>query len=216
MESFVVIGLGRFGSVLAKSLHSMGNEVLAIDENPRLVQDISEYVTQAVTGDCRDENVLHAVDIKTFDCAVVAMSGNIEASVIITRLLKIAGVKYIVAKASSDLHADILSKVGADKIVFPERDMGIKMAQNLSSASVLDFIELSDKFSIVEVQIPQKWIGKSLRQLNVRADYGINVVAIKNSAKNLITVTIDPDKPFEATDILVVIGSNEDVTRIVK
>ena len=216
MKSFAVLGLGRFGENLAVSLSALGNEVLAVDKEPRLIQAISDRVTRAVVGDCVDEKVLRSIEILDFDCVVVAMSGNLEASIVITHLLKKNGVKKVVSKATNELHAEILTNVGADLIVFPERDMAEKLAENLSSSRILDYIELSDRYSIAETAAPSEWVGKTLRSMNVRGNYGINVVAVKKSGEKEITLSVDPDSAFAEDDIVVLAGENEQIKKLTK
>lgn len=216
MNSFAVIGLSRFGQSLAKRLASLGNEVLAIDNDMESVQDVSDFVTQAVATDALDEAALKALGITEFDCVIVTIAKNVEVNILITSMLKDLGVKYVVSKAVSDLHARVLKQVGADKVVFPDKDMAEKLAQNLTASNILDYIDLSDKFSIVEVETPKSWYGKSLKQLNVRAVYGVNVVALKNRFSDSINVSPHPDYTFVENDILVVIGSNEDINKLVK
>ncbi len=216
MKSFAVIGLGRFGSSLAKRLSSLGNEVLAIDNDMEHVQEISDFVTQAVATDALDGNALKSLGITEFDCVLVTISENVEASILITSMLKELGVKYVVSKAVTELHAKVLKQVGADKVVFPDKDMAEKLAQNLTASSILDYIDLSDKYSIVEVETPKSWLGKSLKQLNVRAVYGVNIVALKNRYSDAINVSPHPDYTFAENDILVVIGSNNDINKLVK
>lgn len=216
MKSFAVIGLGGFGKNLAVRLASLGNEVLAIDYNMENVQAIADQVTQAVETDALDESALKALGITEFDCVLVTISEKIEASILITSMLKGMGVKYVVSKALTDLHAKVLKQVGADKVVFPDKDMSEKLAQNLTATSILDYIDLSDKYSIVEVEAPQSWYGKSLKQLNIRAVYGVNVVAIKKRFSDSINVSPLPDYIFVEDDIIVVIGANEDINKLVK
>ena len=214
MKSFVIIGIGRFGSNLAKTLTELGHEVLAIDEEIKRIQEISNYVTNAVVCDYRDENALKSLGVKNFDCAVVAISNDIEANIFLTLMLKDIGVPYVVSKAVTDLHARVLKQVGADKVVFPEKDMGMKVAQSLTATNILDFIELSDEYTIVETKTPAKWVGKSLKLLELRTKYGINVVAIKNLINDYIDISPNPDYLFKEDDILVIIGSNEDISKI--
>lgn len=216
MKSFAVIGLGRFGKNLAIRLASLGNEVLAIDYDMENVQAIADQVTQAVETDALDESALKALGITEFDCVLVTISEKIEASILITSMLKGMGVKYVVSKAVTDLHATVLKQVGADKVVFPDKDMSEKLAQNLTATSILDYIDLSDKYSIVEVESPRSWYGKSLKQLNIRAVYGVNVVAIKKRFSDSINVSPLPDYIFVEDDIIVVIGANEDINKLVK
>jgi trk system potassium uptake protein TrkA len=214
MKSFVVIGMGRFGSNLARTLSSLGYEVLAHDEDAERIQKISDHVTHAVVGNAGDDDVLRAIGVRNFDCTVVAVSDDLQASVLITLMLKEMGVKYVVAKAQSDQHAKLLSKIGADKIVFPEKDMGMKVAQSLAMNNILDYIELSDSYSIVEVMVPKKWAGKTLRELNVRSQYGINVMAVRHHTTNEIEVSPGPDDVLSGEDAIVVIGSNMDIGKI--
>ena len=216
MKSFAVIGLGRFGRSLAKKLGALGAEVLAIDKNMALVEDISDFVTQSAAGDCTDEKVLRTLGVKNCDCAVVAISENIESSIMITSVLKSLGVKYVVAKAKSSLHAKVLGQIGADRVVFPEADFGKKLAQGLVSSNVLDFIPLSDKYAIMEIKMPEDWADKTLAELDIRKKYGINIVAVKDPDSGYIDVFPNPAKPLEKDRLLVVIGSDGDIKKLTK
>ncbi|MBC8535211.1 potassium channel family protein [Feifania hominis] len=216
MKSFAVIGLGRFGSNLAKTLFSLGYEVMAVDEDEERVARISDYVTHAVVGDARDEGVLKSIGIRNVDCVVVALSGDMQSSILVTLLLKEMGVKFILSKAMSEVHARVLTKVGADQIVFPEKDMGMRVAQSLAMNNILDFIELSEEYSIVEVVMPERWAGKTLRDLNVRANYGVNIMAIRHEQTKEISVSPNPDEELIAGDALIIIGTNDDITQITK
>ena len=211
-RQFVVIGIGRFGASLAKTLYATGNDVLAIDKNEDLVQDIADYVTHAVQMDATDENALRTLGIKNFDVAVVSIGDNIQASIMVTLLLKELGVKYIVAKGSNDLHAKVLKKIGADRVVLPEQDMGNRVAHNLLSSSILDFIELSEDYSVMEIEVVDAWDNNTLKQLDLRAKYGINVMAIKNEKK--VKVSPSAETILNSGDILVVVGSVEQLTKI--
>lgn len=213
MKTFVVIGLDSFGSHLARRLSELGNEVLAVDQRMELVEEIADDVTRAVTADCLDEKVLRTLEISDFDCAVVAM-GDMEANILATSLLKHLGVRFVVSKSTSDLYTRVLTQVGADQVVFPEKDMGIKTAQNLSSSHILDFIELSDKFSLVELKLPPDWVGKSLASLDLRRTYGLNAVAIKHAGSGEVEVSVDPRYEFREGDVLAVVGANEDISRV--
>lgn len=214
-KSYLVIGLGRFGSAVAKQLNDLGNEVLVLDESAEAIQHIADEVTQAVTGDARDEVVLRSVGARNFDCAIVAVASNLEASVLITVLLKEAGVKRIVAKAQSDVHARILERIGADEVVLPERDMGVRLAQRMSAANVIDFIGVSDEFSILEIKAPPSWVGKTLKDLNLRAHFLINVLAIRHGCSGVVDVTPAAGQVIEKDDALIIIGSNENVSEVV-
>ncbi len=214
MKSFVVIGLGRFGGNLARTLAGLGLEVLGIDEKPEQVQRIADSITHAVTGDAKDERVLMSLGIRNFDCAIVALSSDMESSILVTLMLKEMGANTVVSKASSEMHARVLKKVGADKVVFPERDMGTRLAQSLSMNSILEYIELSDDYSIAEIVVPEVWLGKSLRGLSVRSKYGINVIGLRKENGSVMDISPDPDEKLEKGDALIVVGENEAVAKV--
>lgn len=212
MKNYVVIGCGRFGSSIAKTLHSLGHEVLAIDQNEEIIQNIADQVTHAVEADCTDENVLKSLGIRNFDVAVVSIGSDVQSSIMATLIVKDLGVPYVLCKAQNELQAKVLYKIGADRVVFPERDMGIRVAHNLVSQNVLEYIELDPHYSIVEIVTPAKWIGKSIGELDLRANYGVNVMAVKHGMEiNISPVADDALKPG---DILVVIGKNEQINKI--
>lgn len=204
MKSYVVIGLGKFGAEAAKRLCQLGGEVLAIDRNPDLVQPISNQVTQAVVGDARDKEVLRALGVKDFECAVVAIGDNLADSVLATMNLKELGVPYIVCKASDETHRQVLLKLGADKVVIPEQEHADRLAKNLSSPNVLDYIELSEECGIIDIPAPKSWQGKTLKELNVRAKLGVNIIAVEKNGK--INVSPSADYPIEAEDVMIVLG----------
>jgi len=211
MKQYVIIGIGCFGSSVAKTLYSMGHDVLAIDKDEEKIQQISDSVTHSVQVDATDENTLKALGIRNFDVAVITIGTDIQASVLITMICKELGVKYVIAKAQSDLHAKVLYKTGADRVVFPERDMGVRVAHNLSSSNILDYIELSPDYSLVEVAALQSWEGKTLKAINMRDRFGLNVLAIKHV--NKINMSPKGDDVIHPADTLVVIGSNKDIER---
>ena len=211
-KQFVVIGLGRFGTSVAKTLYTLGNDVLAIDSSEDIVQSISDSVTHSVQIDATDENSLRALGIRNFDVAVITIGSDIQASTMATLLVKEMGVKYIIAKANTEIHAKVLYKIGADRVVFPERDMGVRVAHNLVSTNILDYIELSPNYSIAEIVTPKQWHGKTLNELNIRANYGINVVALKRGEE--INVSPVAEDTIESGDIIVAIGSEEDLTKV--
>ncbi|RFM19036.1 TrkA family potassium uptake protein [Clostridium botulinum] len=206
------MGLGRFGTSVAKTLYTLGNDVLAIDSSDDIVQDISDSVTHSVQIDATDENSLRALGIRNFDVAVITIGSDIQASTMATLLVKEMGVKYIIAKANTEIHAKVLYKIGADRVVFPERDMGVRVAHNLVSTNILDYIELSPNYSIAEIVTPKIWHGKTLNELNIRANYGINVVALKRGEE--INVSPVAEDTIEPGDIIVAIGSEEDLTKV--
>ena len=211
-KQFVIIGLGRFGASIAKTLYSLGNDVLAIDKDEDIVQEIADSVTHAVQLDATDENALRSLGIRNFDVAVVTIGDNIQSSIMATLLVKELGVKYIIAKGHSDLHAKVLYKIGADRVVLPEKDMGIRVAHNLVSANILDYIELSDDYSVMEIQVLHEWAGKTLNELKLRSKYGINVMAIKRGDE--VNLSPAADDIIEENDIIVAIGSAEDLSKL--
>ncbi|ADG06973.1 TrkA family potassium uptake protein [Kyrpidia spormannii] len=212
MKQFVVIGLGRFGSSVAKTLYQTGHEVLAIDGDREVIEDIMDSVTHAVQADATDEQALRALGLRNFDVAVVGIGGDIQASILCTLIVRELGVPFIVAKAQTELHGKVLSRIGADRVVHPERDMGLRVAHNLVSPNILDYIELSPDYSIAEVAAGKGMVGKTLRQLDIRAKYGCNVMAIKRGEN--INISPLADDRLREQDILVVIGSNEDLRRL--
>ena len=214
MKSYVIVGLGRFGKEAAKRLCELGGEVLAIDSHSELVQQISNSVTQAVVGDARDKEVLRALGVAEFDCAIVAIGGSLGDSVLATMNLKELGVPYIVCKAHDETHRQVLLKLGADKVVIPEQEQANRLARNLSSPNVLDYIELSDDFGIIEVPAPARWLGKSLKQLNVRAELGVNIIAIEQLGS--INVAPGADYQIQPGDVMVVLGSTNALNAVQK
>lgn len=213
-KQFAVIGLGRFGSSVARTLYSLGNQVLAIDISEDAVRNISDDVTHAVQVDSTDESALKSIGIRNFDVVVVSIGADVQASIMVTLLVKELGVKYVIAKAQNSMHAKVLYKIGADRVVFPERDMGVRVAHNLFSSNILDYIELSPDYSIMEVAAISEWEGKSLRELNMRAKYGINIMAIKRS--NDIDISPTADDIIKPADVLVVIGDMQNLNIIEK
>jgi trk system potassium uptake protein len=211
---YAVIGLGRFGSSLATTLHQAGNEVLAIDRNEERIEEYKDHVTYAVVADSTDEEALKRVGIRNFDAVIVAIGDDIQASILTVLILKELGVKKVVAKAINQRHGQVLYKVGADWVVFPERDMGERVATQLMSPNVLDYIELAKDYSIEEVKIHPSMIGKNLRELNLRARFNITVIAIISGGK--VSISPSPDQTIKEGDILVVIGENKDLDRFEK
>ena len=214
MKSYIVIGLGRFGSEAAKRLCELGCEVLAIDHNSDLVQHISGDVTQAVVGDARDKGVLKALGASEFDCAIVAIGDNLGDAVLATMNVKELGVPYVVCKARDETYRQVLLKLGANKVVIPEQEQANRLARNLSSPNVLDYIELSDAFGIIEVPAPAPWVGKSLKDLNVRAKLGVNIIAVKQGKR--INVAPGGDYEILPGDVMVVLGGTEALTAVQK
>lgn len=204
-KQFLVIGVGRFGTSIAKTLYSLGQDVLAIDKNPEAISDISDYVTHAAQIDATEEKELNTIGIKNFDVTIIAVGQDIQSSIMITLLAEELGSKYVVAKGISELHAKVLKKIGADKVILPERDMGIRLAKNLISSNILDYITLSSEYGIVEIKVSNKWQNKTLLELNLRSKYEVNVVAIERDNK----VKLNPlgEEKLYKDDILIAIGS---------
>ena len=214
MKSYIVIGLGRFGSEVARQLCAQNQEVLAMDTSSELVQSVSPEVTHAVMGDSRDKDVLRALDAGSFDCAVVAIGGDLAASVLTVMNLKELGVPEIVCKAHDETHRRVLEKLGADRVVIPEKENAIRLARSLSSVNVLDYIELSAECGIIEVPAPASWYGKTLVELQVRAKLGVNIIAIRHSGK--ITVSPAANYAICEGDIMVVVGDNRSLEKVQK
>lgn len=212
IKQFAVIGCGRFGSSVAKTLYTLGHDVMAIDNNESVVANISEYVTHAVQVDATNLSSLRAIGVRNFDTVIIAIGSNIEASLLATLQIKELGVKRIVAKAQSDIHAKLLYQVGAERVVFPEMEMGIKIAHNLISSNILDQIELDPNYSIVEISSFSRWEGRKLSELNFREKYGINVMAIKKG--NQINISPSAVDVINQNDVIVVIGHKNDLKRI--
>jgi len=219
MRQFAVIGLGRFGCSVAKTLSEKGYQVLAIDISDEKVQDFAEIAAQSVCVDATDEKALKAVGIGAVDVAVVSVGNNIEASILITLVLKELGIKEVIAKAVSEEQGKVLEKIGADKIVFPERDMGIRLASALTSDKVSEHIDLSSACSIIEIKAPKDFIGKNLKQLSVRVKYGLNIVAIKStddSGQEYVNPIPEADYTIKALDKLLVVGPNANIEKLKK
>lgn len=213
-KTYVVIGLGRFGTSVATELCKLGNEVLAIDVDQTNVQNIADQVTHAVTADARDPAVLRALGIRNFDCAVVAVGVDIGTSALITLSLKELGVPKVVCKAQSHVHQRVLEKIGADRVIFPEHETGVKLAQGLTHSSVLNFIELSDDYGIVEVATPKAWQGKTIREVDVRNKYRVNIIAIRDGTTGSISVTHGGDYILRGSDVLIILGEDADTNAV--
>ncbi|BAH07219.1 potassium channel family protein [Clostridium kluyveri] len=211
-KQYLVVGLGRFGKSIARTLYELGNDVLAVDSREDNVQDITPYVTQAVEADATEEENLKALGVNNFDVAIIGIGADIQSSVIVTLLLKEMGMKFVLAKANTDLHAKILYKIGADKVVFPEKDTAVRIAHNLVSNNMLDFIALSPEYRAAEILCIKKWIGKNLEQLNIRSKYGINIIMIKRGDD--VNVLPTSDFVFLEGDIIVAIGGQKEIEKL--
>lgn len=214
MRSYIVIGLGRFGSEVARQLCSQGCEVMAMDVSSELVQQISADVTQAVVADGQDKEVLRALGAREFDCGIVAVGDNLAASVLITMNLKELGIPYVVCKAHDETYKKVLLKLGADRVVIPEKENAIRLARGLATPNVLDYIELSDEYGIVEIPAPAAWEGKNLRELNVRAKLGVNILAVRRNGSFHVSPTAD--FAFAKDDVIVVLGDGKALSKVQK
>lgn len=213
-KEYAVIGLGRFGGSICRALSEEGLEVMAIDVDEDKVNEYANVASHAVMGDTTDESVLKSLGIRNFDHVIVAIGDNIQASILTTLILKELGVKDITVKATNDYHEKVLSKIGANRIVHPERDMGRRIAHKIISNNVLDYLELSDEHSIVEIVANDRINGKTIIDLDIRAKYGINIVAIKRN-KDIIVSPLAIER-IQKNDILIVIGADTDINRFEK
>lgn len=213
-KEFAVIGLGRFGGSICRELVAQGMEVLAIDHKEDRVNEFASIASHAVIGDTTDESVLKSLGIRNFDHVIVAIGDDIQASILTTLMLKELGVKHITVKAQNDYHEKVLIKIGADQVVHPERDMGRKIAHKIVSNNILDYIELSDDHSIVEIVASARLNNRTLIDLDIRAKYGINIVGIKRGNKVMISPAAD--EIIFIGDVLIVLGADTDINRFEK
>lgn len=211
-KEYGVFGLGKFGAAVASTLAGEGHEVIAVDYSEERVEAIADDVTCAMVADVTNPEVLENFGISNLDCVIIAISKDMQASIMTTILAKEKGVSFIVAKAENEIHKRILEKVGADMIVFPERDMGKRLAKNLMGGDFIDMVEISREFSMVEVSMKREWIGKSLKELDIRNKYGLNIIGIKQ--EDNLEVNMNPDAPLEGDMILVIVGKNKDLRRL--
>lgn len=211
-KEYGVFGLGKFGMAVAVALAESGNSVIAVDMDPDRVDAAAETVTCAVVADVTEPDVLDNLGISNLDCVIIGVSTNMQASIMATILTKEKGVRFVVAKAENEIHKHILEKVGADKIVFPEAEMGTRLARNLMGDEFVDLVELSKEFSMVEMPVPEAWIGKSLRELDVRGSYGLNIIGVKRGDN--LKVNLNPENPMEKEMTLVIVGKNVDLAKI--
>ena len=214
MKSYIVIGLGRFGAELATKLYECGEEVLAVDTNETIVDKIADHVTRAVAADARDLDVLEKLGTENFDRAVVAVGSDLAASALITMNLKTLNVPFIMCKAHDDTYREILERLGADRVVLPEREVADKLALGLTHAGVMEYIELSEEYGIVEMEPISEWIGKSIKDLELRTRYGANVIALR--CKDDIQIPPDITAPIAADHIMVMLGSYEMLEKLKK
>ena len=214
MKSYVVIGLGLFGQAIARQLCMLGAEVLAMDVRSDLVQQVANDVTYAVVGDAQDKEVLRALGVRDMDCAIVSIGDDLAASVLITMNLMELEVPYIVCKAHDETHKKVLEKLGANRVVIPEQENAQRLGRSLHSHNVLEYIELSEDYGILEIPAPRSWIGKTLKELNVRAKLGVNIIAVESGEKT--NVSPSADYQIQEKDIMVVLGDNYSLEAVQK
>ena len=212
-KQYLVIGCGRFGSSVAKKMCQLGNEVMVIDKDEDSINNIAELVTHTAIVDVTEERDLKSIGLGNFDVVIVAISSDVRASIMATVMAKEMGVPKVVCKAKDELQAKVLYKIGADKVVFPERDMGIRLAYNLASENILDQINLDPEYSIMEIVTPQNWVGKTIIELNLRAKYDITVLAVKTQSG--LKVMPSPNYKMQEKNILIIIGYTDKISDII-
>lgn len=204
-RTYAVFGLGRYGQAVAKELVDNGMEVIAVDNNQNIVNDAAAYLPICKCADVTDTEVIARLGIAELDTVIICMAGNLEASVMATTLCKEAGVKKVIAKCANEMQQKILLRVGADEVVFPENESGIRLAKNLLSSGFIDMVSLSKEVSIIEIDVRNEWLGKNLIELNLRKKYGFNIVAIKKGEN--VNVNINPEQALESETTLIVIAN---------
>ena len=204
-NTYAVFGLGRYGSAVARELVEHGKEVLAVDSDQKIVNDAAAYLPVCKCADVTDPEVIDRLGIGNIDTVIVCMASNLESSVMAITLCKEAGVKTVIAKCASEMHQKILLRIGADQVVFPENESGVRLAKNLLSSGFIDMISLSKDVSMVEIDVRDEWVGKNLIELNLRKKYGVNIVAVKKGEK--VSVNINPEQPLNADMTLIVIAN---------
>lgn len=214
MKSYAIIGLGLFGIQLAKELYSAGGNVLAIDQNEKLTDQIADHVTQAACLDAKDRDALSQLSINKYDCVIVAMSGDLATSVLITMNLKALNVPNIICKVQKDTDKEVLEALGATSCIIPEHIGATKLSKQITGRNVLDFTQLSDDHSIIEISTPACWIGKNLVELHIRSKYHVNIIGIRNN--NRIHVDLNPAEILSEQDKLIIIGNNDHLNRLQK
>lgn len=212
MKSILVLGLGRFGRHLAHKLQQLGNEVMVIDKDEALVEKYSNTFTDAQIGDCTDEAVIRSLGVNQFDVCFVTICDDFQSSLVTTSLVKKMGARHVVAKAKKDIQAEFLKKIGANEVIYPEREIAENVAMRYNSDNIFDYIELTSEYSIYEIPILPEWAGKNILELNIRKEYRINIIAIKY--KEHLEPMPGPDYEFRKSDHVVVLGKSDDIFRI--
>ncbi len=213
MKTILVIGLGRFGKHMATRLVELGNEVLVIDNDEEKINQILPYVTNAQIGDSTNEMFISSLGVRNFDLCVVAIGDSFQSSLETTALLKDHGAKFIIARASRDVHAKFLTRIGADKVVYIEKDMGYRLAVKYSLDHIFDYVELNAEYSIYEIFVPPAWVGHTITQIQVRTKYRVSILAVKQDGH--IMPLPKTDHVFTADETLIIMGKNEDVRKLI-
>ena len=211
MKSILLIGLGRFGKHIARKLHELNHEVMAIDKDEEKVEEVLPYVTNAQIGDSMNEAFLRSLGVGNYDVCIVAIGNDFQGSLETTSLLKELGAKMVVSRAARDVQAKFLLRNGADEIVYPEKQLATWTAIRYSSDHIFDYIELNDEYAIFEIEVPENWIGHSVGEINIRKKYNINIMAIKREGNMGLTIT--PDTRFERGEALLVLGNYKDIQK---
>lgn len=208
-KQYVVFGAGKFGGSIAVTLQNLGCDVILVDRNPEKIQDLASEVSYAICADVADPESFENLGLKNMDGAIIAITGSLEASIVTTMMCKEMGIPRILAKSQNKMHEKILRSVGAHRIIYPEKEMGKRVANYLVADNFADWIALSPEYSLVEMDIPSKWCGKSLIQLQIREKYKVNVIGIKDGDK--VSVTLDPKEPLKAGVVLILVGENKNL-----
>lgn len=214
MKSILVIGLGRFGRHMAKKFSEQNNGIMAIDINEERINNVLSVVTNALIGDATNEQFMETIGVRDFDLCVVAIGDNFQSSLETTALLKDLGAKFVLARASRDVHAKFLLRNGADDVIYPEKETAERLAVKYGSDNIFNYIELNDEYSIYEIAVPSSWLNKSILKVNVRSKYGISILATKQG--NNIYPLPKPEHVFTDSESLMILGKNEDVSRFIK
>ena len=214
MKSILVIGLGRFGRHMAKKFSEQNNDVMAIDINEERINNVLSVVTNALIGDATNERFMETIGVRDFDLCVVAIGDNFQSSLETTALLKDLGAKFLLARASRDVHAKFLLRNGADDVIYTEKETAERLAVKYGSDNIFNYIELNDEYSIYEIAVPSSWLNKSILKVNVRSKYGISILATKQG--NNIYPLPKPEHVFTDSESLMILGKNEDVSRFIK
>ena len=212
MKSILVIGMGRFGRHLSYKMKELGNDVMIVDKDTEIIGELADDFTDAYIGDCSKEGVIRSLGVRNFDICYVTIGEDFQSSLIVTSYLKKIGAKYVVTKARTDIQAEILGKIGADEVVYPERDMAEKIAVMHNANNIFDYIELTSEYAIYELPVVKTWIGKTVIDVDIRKHHNVNVIAVKNG--NVLTASHLGEYVFKNEDVLVVIGKSTDVFKL--